>query len=46
MDKFSKYKAYRGNIIYSQNKDTLICKDNSYILILDGIVQGKVEIQN
>jgi guanine deaminase len=40
MEKFSEYRAYRGNVIYSQDKDTLICKENAYILILDGIVKG------
>ncbi|MEG6523579.1 amidohydrolase family protein [Desulfotomaculum sp. 1211_IL3151] len=40
MGKYSKYRAYKGNIIYSQDKDTLISKENSYILVLDGIVKG------
>ncbi|GAB6180416.1 guanine deaminase [Desulfotomaculum defluvii] len=40
MGKYSKYIAYKGNIIYSQNKDILISKENSYILVLDGIIMG------
>ena len=40
MGKYSKYTAYRGNIIYSQDKDTLISKENSYVLVLDGVVKG------
>jgi cytosine/adenosine deaminase-related metal-dependent hydrolase/predicted RNA-binding protein with TRAM domain len=34
------YKAYLGNVIYSQDKDTLVVKEKSYILVQDGIVQG------
>lgn len=33
------YKAYKGNIIYSKDKDMLICEENSYILVLDGVVE-------
>lgn len=43
MEKFNLYRAYKGNIIYSQNKDTLIIKENSYILVLEGIVQEILE---
>jgi len=39
MSKYNNYKAYKGNILYSQDKDTLICKENSYALVLDGVVQ-------
>lgn len=39
MERYSRYKAYRGNIIYSQDKDTLISKENSYVLVLDGVVK-------
>ncbi len=39
MEKYSRYRAYRGNVIYSQNKDTLVSKENSYILVLDGQVK-------
>ncbi|WP_206458172.1 amidohydrolase family protein [Anaerovorax sp. IOR16] len=38
MDK--RYKAYKGNIIYSQDKDTLISKENSYIMVFNGMVKG------
>lgn len=31
--------AYKGNIIYSKDKNTLICEENSYILVLDGTVK-------
>lgn len=40
MENYRKYKAYKGNIIYSQSKDILISKENSYILILDGVIKG------
>ncbi|MEG6616142.1 amidohydrolase family protein [Peptococcaceae bacterium 1198_IL3148] len=40
MENLGKYRAYRGNVIYSQDKDTLICKEDSYILVVDGIVKG------
>ena len=40
MEDYQKYKAYRGNVIYSKNKDTLISKENSYILVREGIVKG------
>ena len=39
MKKYSSYRAYRGNVIYSQDKDTLLSKENSYILVADGIVK-------
>lgn len=39
MENYSKYRAFRGNIIYSENKDTLISKENSYILVCDGVVK-------
>lgn len=39
MEKYSKYKAYKGNVIYSESKDVLISKENSYILVLDGAVK-------
>ncbi|MEA4988640.1 MAG: amidohydrolase family protein [Anaerovorax sp.] len=35
-----RYKAYKGNIIYSQDKDTLISKENSYIMVFNGMVKG------
>lgn len=40
MERYSNYKAYRGNIVYSHNKDTLVIKENSHILVLDGVVKG------
>jgi guanine deaminase len=40
MENYRKYKAYKGNVIYSQSKDVLISKENSYILILDGVIKG------
>jgi guanine deaminase len=40
MEKYFKYKAYKGNVIYSQDKDTLISKENSYILVADGVVKA------
>lgn len=40
MEKDIKYRAYKGDVIYSQNKDTLICEENSYILVFDGIIKG------
>ena len=40
MERYRNYKAYRGNIVYSHNKDTLVIKENSYILVLDGVVKG------
>ncbi|MBU3145837.1 amidohydrolase family protein [Clostridium sp. CF012] len=39
MKNYRKYKAYKGNVIYSQSKDVLISKENSYILILDGVIK-------
>lgn len=39
MEKYSKYKAYKGNVIYSKSKDVLVIKENSYILVTDGIVK-------
>lgn len=39
MNKYINYKAYRGNVIYSKDKDNLISKENSYILIDNGIVK-------
>ena len=39
MENYSNYRAFRGNIIYSQDKDTLISKENSYILVQDGLVK-------
>ncbi|MDF2881433.1 MAG: Cytosine deaminase and related metal-dependent hydrolase [Clostridiaceae bacterium] len=39
MEKYINYKAYRGNVIYSENKDNLISKENSYILVDHGIVK-------
>jgi guanine deaminase len=39
MEKYTYYKAYKGNIIYSENKDTLISKENSYILVVNGVVK-------
>lgn len=39
MEKHSKYKAYKGNVIYSKSKDVLIIKENSYILVTDGVVK-------
>lgn len=39
MEKYSKYKAYKGNVIYSESKDVLIIKENSYILVTDGVVK-------
>lgn len=38
--KNSQYRAYKGNILYSQDKDTLLSWDNSYILVQDGIIRG------
>ncbi len=35
-----KYKAYKGNLIYSKDKDTLDCKENTYILTEDGRIAG------
>jgi len=35
-----RYKAYKGNVIYSQDKDTLICKENTYIITEDGVITG------
>ncbi|QSX06772.1 amidohydrolase family protein [Sedimentibacter sp. zth1] len=29
-------KAYKGNVIYSKDKDTLIVYDNSYVIVQDG----------
>ncbi|NLK27627.1 MAG: amidohydrolase family protein [Clostridiales bacterium] len=40
MEDYQKCKAYRGNVIYSKNKDTLISKENSYMLVCEGIVKG------
>ncbi|MDD2496761.1 MAG: hypothetical protein PHT78_03040 [Desulfitobacteriaceae bacterium] len=40
MEDYQKCKAYRGNVIYSEDKDTLISKENSYILVREGIVKG------
>lgn len=39
MEGYSKYKAYKGNVIYSKSKDVLIIKENSYILVTDGVVK-------
>ncbi|GLC29588.1 amidohydrolase family protein [Clostridium omnivorum] len=39
MEKYSKYKAFKGNVIYSKSKDVLIIKENSYILVTDGVVK-------
>lgn len=43
MEKYSKYKAFKGNVIYSKSKDVLVIKENSYILVTDGVV---IEICN
>ncbi len=32
-------RAYKGNILYSKDKDTLISKENSYIVVMDGVVK-------
>jgi guanine deaminase len=40
MERYRNYKAYRGNIVYSHNKDTLVIKEKSYILVLGGVVKG------
>lgn len=40
MENYSEYKAYRGNIIYSKDKDTLVCEENSYVLVYDGRVKA------
>ncbi len=39
MHKYDNCRAYKGNIIYSQDKDTLIVRENSYILVHDGKVE-------
>jgi hypothetical protein len=39
MGKYNKYKAYKGNVIYSQSKDVLISKEMSYILVLDEVIK-------
>lgn len=39
MDQKGQVKAYKGNVIYSKNKDTLIYKENAYILVKDGMVK-------
>jgi guanine deaminase len=39
MKKYNNYTAYKGNVIYSESKDTLLLKENSYILVCDGIVK-------
>ncbi len=40
MEIYSKYKAYKGNVLYSESKDVLISKEHSYILVFDGMVKG------
>lgn len=40
MDKYQNYKAFKGNVIYSQDKDTLISNENSYVLVVAGRVHG------
>lgn len=44
MENYKEYRAYKGNVIYSKNKDNLISRENSYILVLDGVVKGVCEI--
>ena len=41
MERYKNYKAFKGNILYSQDKDTLISEENSYILVLDGVVKER-----
>ncbi len=33
----------KGNILYSENKDTIVCKANSYLVSKDGVVAGVFE---
>lgn len=39
MKEYINYKAVKGNVIYSKDKDNLIIRENSYILVDDGIVK-------
>lgn len=39
MKEYTNYKAVKGNVIYSKDKDNLIIRENSYILIDRGIVK-------
>ncbi|MGB5823526.1 MAG: amidohydrolase family protein [Proteocatella sp.] len=38
MENYSKAKAYKGNVIYSKDKDTLVCSESSYIIVAEGRV--------
>lgn len=40
MDNYKNCQAYLGNVIYSQDKDTLVVKEKAYIWVQEGIVQG------
>lgn len=44
MIEYSNYSAYKGNVIYSENKDTLISKENSYVLVCNGVVKKVCEM--
>lgn len=39
MKDYSSYKAYKGNVIYSRDKDTLLSKANSYVMVVEGRVK-------